>query len=143
MAMNRTERLADQEAALLRKLADQEAEAKRKLADQEAAMRRQLADQEAEGKRKLADTRKAIAQTKRAQLDEERKATVRRYPRVGKLVADAGLFVLDDATLAELFAVLTPLAEVHNPVAILDALLSEMITPVGDVRTDTNGMTQD
>jgi phage-related tail protein len=141
--MNRTERLADQEAALLRKLADQEAAMKRKLADQEAEAKRQLADQEAEAKRQLADTRKEIAQTKRAQLDEERKVTLRRYPRVGKLVADAGLFVLDDSTLAELFAVLAPLAEVSNPVAILDGLLSEMITPVGGVRTDTNGMTQD
>jgi hypothetical protein len=99
--------------------AAKEEELKQKLADQEAAYR---LDRES--------TLKAIAQTKQAQREEERKVLVRRQALVGKLVANAGLFALDDATLGCLFEVLAPLAELPNPVALLASKLASNISPL-------------
>jgi hypothetical protein len=99
--------------------AAKEEELKQKLADQEAAYR---LDRES--------TLKAIARAKQAQREEERKVLVQPQASVGKLVASAGLFALDDATLAELFAALTPLAELPNPVALLASKLAADTAPL-------------
>lgn len=56
---------------------------------------------------------------------EARKALTGRRHAVGNLAERAGLFVWDNATLAELFALLVTLLDAPNPVAVLDALLQE------------------
>jgi hypothetical protein len=93
-------------------------------AAKEEELKQTLADQEATYRLDRETTLKAIAKAKQAQREEERKALVRRQAGVGKLVASAGLFALDDATLGCLFEVLAPLAQVPNPVARLASLIA-------------------
>ena len=88
-----------------------------------------LAQTEARARAKLDAQRTRLAQVQAAQRDEERKALTKRRLLVGKLVDEAGLFSLDDATLAGLFARLTSLVEAPDPVAVLDALLSNGVSP--------------
>jgi len=95
-------------------------------AAKEAALRDKLKQQEAARKQELAQTRKAIAQAQHAQRDEDRKARTRRQARVGKAVDAAGLFAWDDVTLLGVFQALTPLLDIPDPVAVLDALLSDV-----------------
>ena len=84
-----------------------------------------LAQTEARARAKLDVQRKQLAQVQAAQREEERKALHRRRVRVGTLADQAGLFSLDDTTLAELFATFAPLREVSDPVAVLAALLQD------------------
>ena len=80
----------------------------------------------ARAKAQLEAQRKALAQIQAAQYAEEKKARTKRRLVVGTLVEDAGLFALDDTTIAALFALLAPLASLPDPVAVLDAMLSEV-----------------
>lgn len=72
---------------------------------------------------KLADDDKKIRQEESKEREKARKAHNRRCYKVGALVAEAGLFALEDGTLGQLMALLTPLAELPDPVGTLDALI--------------------
>ena len=87
----------------------------------------------ARAKAQLEAQRKALAQIQAAQYAEEKKARTKRRLVVGTLVEDAGLFALDDTTIAALFALLAPLASLPDPVAVLDAVLSEVDGSPGTV----------
>lgn len=67
--------------------------------------------------------RHRLAQVQAQRRAAEQQALRKRYRAVGKLVADAGLFPLDDPTLAGLFAGLARLVDTPNPVATLEGLL--------------------
>jgi hypothetical protein len=82
-----------------------------------------LADQVTRAKEKLVEQRKQLAKVKRERRKAERADFRERCFQVGELVASANLFALDNTTLAELFAALTPLTETAQPVVILDALM--------------------
>ena len=88
-----------------------------------------LAQTEARARAKLDADRTRLKQVQAHQRDAERQALHRRRVLVGKLVEDAGLFALDDATLAGLFARLTLLVEAPPPVALLASLLSGSLSP--------------
>jgi hypothetical protein len=88
-----------------------------------------LAQKEANDKKKLADSRKKLAETQAELREETRKTVHKRRYRVGALAQEAGLFVLDDTTLAGLFALLARLPQVPNPVAVLEALLCDSVSP--------------
>ncbi len=88
-----------------------------------------LAQTEAHARAKLDADRTRLKQVQAQQRDAERQAVHRRRVLVGKLVEEAGLFSLDDATLAGLFARLAPLADAPDPVAILEGLLSDSASP--------------
>jgi hypothetical protein len=85
----------------------------------------------ARAKAQLEAQRKALAQIQAAQHDEERKALTKRRLLVGTLVEQAGLFALSDTVLTGLFAALSHLVETPDPVALLDALLSDVGGPPG------------
>ena len=85
----------------------------------------------ARAKAQLEAQRKALAQIQAAQYAEEKKARTKRRLVVGTLVEDAGLFVLDDTTLAGLFAALSRLVETPDPVGVLEGLLSDGSGPLG------------
>jgi hypothetical protein len=82
-----------------------------------------LAEQVTRAKEKLVEQRKQLAKGKRQRRQAERADVRERCFQVGALVASAKLFALDNATLAKLFAALTPLVETAQPVVILDALM--------------------
>ena len=88
-----------------------------------------LAQTEARARAKLDADRKRLAQVQAQQRDAERWALHKRRALIGKLVEEAGLFCLDDATLGGLFARLAPLVDAPDPVAVLDALLSDRVSP--------------
>jgi hypothetical protein len=90
-----------------------------------------LAQTEARARAKLDADRKRLAQVQAQQRDVERQALYRRRVLVGKLVEDAGLFALEDATLAALFARLSPLVAAADPVAALATLLQDACGPPG------------
>ena len=87
----------------------------------------------ARAKAQLEAQRKALAQIQAAQYAEEKKALSRRRQLVGTMADQAGLFALDDPTIAALFALLAPLVHVPDPVAVLDAMLSEVDGSPGTV----------
>ena len=88
-----------------------------------------LAQTEARARAKLDADRSRLKQVQAHQRDAERQAVHRRRVLVGKLVEDAGLFALEDATLAGLFARLAPLVDAPDPVALLEGLLSDSVSP--------------
>jgi hypothetical protein len=88
-----------------------------------------LAQTEVRARARLDADRTRLKQVQAQQRDAERQALHRRRVRVGKLVEDAGLFGLDDATLTALFALLTPLVDAPDPVALLASLLSDSVSP--------------
>jgi hypothetical protein len=88
-----------------------------------------LAQTEARARAKLDADRSRLKQVPAHQRDAERQALHHRRVRVGKLVEDAGLFALDDATLAGLFARLTLLVEAPAPLALLASLLRDGSSP--------------
>jgi len=88
-----------------------------------------LAQTEARARAKLDADRTRLKQVQAHQRDAERQALHRRRVLVGKLVEDAGLFALDDATLAGLFARLAPLVEAPDPIALLASLLRASASP--------------
>jgi hypothetical protein len=88
-----------------------------------------LAQTEARARAKLDADRTRLKQVQAQQRDAERQAVHRRRVLVGKLVDEAGLFGLDDATLAGLFAQLSPLVDAPDPVALLAGLLRASVSP--------------
>ena len=87
----------------------------------------------ARAKAQLEAQRKALAQIQAAQYAEEKKARTKRRLVVGELADQAGLFALDDTTLAGLFALLAPLVHVPDPVAVLAVMLNEVDGSPGTV----------
>jgi hypothetical protein len=88
-----------------------------------------LAKQEANAIKRLAEAR-ATKKKRRAErrAAEQHELKKRRYI-VGQLVETANLFALSNADLERLFALLTPLADVPDPVAVLEALLCDAPRP--------------
>jgi hypothetical protein len=76
----------------------------------------QLKAQQAKQAEKLAASKKQVAIEEAKERDKVRKAHNRRCYKVGAMVADAGLFCLEDTTLGALLALLGPLAELPDPV---------------------------
>ena len=91
----------------------------------------------ARAKAQLEAQRKALAQIQAAQYAEEKKARTKRRLVVGELADQAGLFALSDTVLAGLFAALSRLVEVPDPVAVLEGLLSDA---EGQPGTSVDGM---
>ena len=88
-----------------------------------AALRAQRLKEELEAKsRQLAQIQ---AQQRAAERAERNK---RRY-LVGTLAEQAGLLVWEDATLARLFTLLSPLTQMPHPEAVLEALLADPACP--------------
>ena len=90
-----------------------------------------LAQAEERARAKLEVQRKRLAQVQARQRDEERRSLHKRRLAVGMRAEEAGLFALDDMMLARLFHGLAPLMDVPDPVAVLEALLSEAVHSVG------------
>ena len=76
-------------------------------------------------KEELAATNRQLAQLQAKHRAVERAERHKRRVHVGLLAEQAGLLVWEDATLARLFALLHPLTQVPDPVAVLDALLAD------------------
>ena len=95
-----------------------------------------LAQTEARVRAKLDADRSRLKQVQAQQRDAERQALHHRRVLVGKLVEEAGLFSLADQTLAGLFAQLSPLVNAPDPVALLEGLLSDGVSPP---RTSVSG----
>jgi hypothetical protein len=75
---------------------------------------------------KIATQRKALAAIQSQQREEQRKARDKRRYQVGTLCDEAGLLGCDDATLRPLLALLSCLASVPNPVALLEGILADL-----------------
>src|SRR5215471_18027196 len=73
----------------------------------------------------LAKTRRERARIEAQHRAEERTQRARRRQRVGTLADEAGLLAWDDATLALLFQTLVGLRTTDQPLAVLEALLSD------------------
>lgn len=82
-----------------------------------------LAQQKARAAAQHAATQARLTQLAAQERAVHREATRKRRTIVGKLVEDAGLFALDDATLGQLFTVLARVVATPDPVAVLDSLL--------------------
>src|SRR5207245_10555436 len=83
-----------------------------------------LANAERLAREQLERQRTRLAKVQAQQREEERRALTKRRLLMGELADQAGLFALSDTVLAGLFAALSRLVEVPDPVALLDALLS-------------------
>jgi hypothetical protein len=97
-----------------------------------------LEAQAARAKAKLARTKTALAKVQSQRREATQKARHQRRSALGALVEASGLDILDDATLAGLFAALVPLTTVPNPVAVLEGLLRD----VGGLRVSVDGCAQ-
>jgi hypothetical protein len=89
-----------------------------------------LAQTEARAKAKLAVEQRRLSQVQAARREEQAKTLRKRRYQVGTLADDAGLFTLDDGTLASLFALIATLRDVPNPVGVLEGLLCDTLSPV-------------
>jgi hypothetical protein len=87
-----------------------------------------FAQQEARAKARLETQRKQLAHVQAQRRQAEQQDRTRRWLRVGQLVDQAGLFVLDDATLAALFRSLATLADSPNPCGVVDGLLHDAVS---------------
>jgi hypothetical protein len=76
-------------------------------------------------KEKRAADQAALDKVYAQQRELARKARTRRRSAVGMLADEAGLLAWDDGILSALFMALATLAEVANPVAVLESLLTE------------------
>jgi hypothetical protein len=85
-----------------------------------------LAQAEASTRRKMETQRKHLAAIQAQQRAEAKKARDRRRYEVGQLADEAGLAELDDAVLRPLFGLLSTIASVPNPVALLESLLHDV-----------------
>src|SRR6266566_6284358 len=85
-----------------------------------------LAHAEKLAREQLERQRQRLAKVQARQREEERRALTKRRLFIGELADQAGLFALDDTTIAALFSLLAPLVHVPDPVAVLDALLSDV-----------------
>ena len=90
-----------------------------------------LAHAERLAREQLERQRTRLAKVQAQQREEERRALTKRRLLMGELADQAGLFALSDTVLAGLFAALSRLVEVPDPVALLDALLSDGGGPPG------------
>jgi hypothetical protein len=84
-----------------------------------------LIEEKRKREERLRDHRRRLSDTNRELRDLAAQDRARRRKKVGLLADEAGLFVWDDTTLAQLFGQLARLAETPNPVAMLDSLLSD------------------
>jgi len=89
-----------------------------------------LANTERVAREQLERQRTRLAQVQALRKTEDRKILVKRRYQVGSLVEQAGLFVLDDMTLASLFALLATVRDVPNPVGVLAGLLCDTVSPM-------------
>ena len=85
----------------------------------------------------LAATRRHLAQVAAQNRAAARTARHKRRFQVGLLADQAGLFALDDAGLARLFAALSRLVAIPDPVATLEGLLCDA---AGQPGTSVEGM---
>jgi hypothetical protein len=92
-----------------------------RLAQQEARAHAHLVAQQ----RRLAEVQGHLAEAQTRHREVVQKARTQRRVQVGRLAEDAGLFTLNDADLAALFQLLTPLLQTPNPVACLAGLLQD------------------
>jgi hypothetical protein len=83
--------------------------------------------QEARAKARLDAQRAQLAHVQAQRRQAEQQDRTRRWLRVGQLVDQAGLFVLDDATLAAVFRSLAPLADSPDPCGVLDGLVHDAL----------------
>jgi hypothetical protein len=67
-----------------------------------------------------------VAAVHAAQREDTRKTRNKRRYLVGALADEAGLLTWSDGELAAVFAVLTPLADVPNPAAVLAGALGDV-----------------
>jgi hypothetical protein len=74
-----------------------------------------------------------LAQVQAQNRAAERTAREKRRYLVGLLADKAGLLVWDDATLMRLFTLVSPLTQMPNPEAVLEALLAD--PQAGEVMT--------
>ena len=88
-------------------------------------------------KDQLAATRRQLAQVEAQNRAAARTARHKRRFQVGLLADQAGLFALDDAGLARLFAALSRLVAIPDPVATLEGLLCDA---EGQPGTSVDGM---
>jgi hypothetical protein len=86
-----------------------------------------FAHQEARAKARLETQRKQLAHVQAQRRQAEQKDCAQRWLRVGQLVDQAGLFALDDATLAAVFRSLAPLADSPDPCAVVDGWLHDAL----------------
>jgi hypothetical protein len=93
-------------------------------------------------KEKRAADQAALDKVYAQQREQARKARTRRRYAVGALADDAGLLAWDDSILSALFAALATLAEVPNPVAVLESVLTENEAAAAGVQSATNGTQQ-
>jgi len=70
-----------------------------------------------------------LAQVQAQKRAAERTARNKRRFQVGLLADKAGLLVWEDATLARLFQVLSPLTQMPHPEAVLESLLADPDCP--------------
>ena len=84
-----------------------------------------LANAERLAREQLERQRTRLAKVQAQQREEERRALTKRRLLMGELADQAGLFALSDTVLAGLFAALSRLVEVPDPVAVLEGLLSD------------------
>jgi hypothetical protein len=70
-----------------------------------------------------------LAQVQAQKRAAERTARDKRRYLVGLLADKAGLLVWDDATLMRLFTLVSPLTQMPNPEAVLEALLADPACP--------------
>lgn len=85
-----------------------------------------LARAAAREKADIAVRKQRLATIEAQQRAQDTQALRTRRAWVGKAVQEAGLFGLDDRTLAALFRQLTPLAQLPDPVAVLEGLLMDL-----------------
>jgi len=82
-----------------------------------------LAKQEAKAKKALEAAQRAHNQAVAASAQQARENLKKRRYKIGLAADTAGLLALDDATLAQLFQVLAPLAALPHPVAVLEGCM--------------------
>ena len=98
-----------------------------------------LATAERLAREQLERQRTRLVKVQAQQRAEERKALTRRRYLLGQLVDEAGLFALSDTVLTGLFAALSRLVDVPDPVATLEGLLCNA---VGSPGRPVDGMAQ-
>jgi hypothetical protein len=99
-----------------------------------------LAEQRLKDKR--AADQAALDKVYAQQREQARKARTRRRYAVGALADDAGLLAWDDGILSALFAALATLADIPNPVAVLESVLTDNEAAGAGARHTTNGTQQ-
>ena len=77
----------------------------------------------------LTRTGQKLMQLKARQRAEARAKRAKRRHHVGTIAEHAGLLLWDDTTLAGLFQILATLRETPDPVAVLEGLLTDHVSP--------------